>query len=1331
MRIQLFAFKPGSDSQYQLPAPIEYNATMTHSDVGALTLTYPLDATGLSVLNGYADVEIRRLDGATWKCLPQGRFCLSQITPDVIDETGMPVRRFQFQSFAWQLRGILQERTTGLNDQGQRRFLGKTISQAVGILIDEAHAKGSAPDLTWEIVSDSGAACRPVNLGQDVESILSAAHDQGFLDWQVIPDDTGQGRKLALYSTLGSDKSDGDNPVDLRQGRDVVAAPATMSALDVRPRALVQGELGESLLLSNSAADAPYGNLAQSVSASGASTVGQLQITGQAALDKARTWRTEETCQIRFESARWLPFADYGLGDKVMAPGPLAGMQSQKIQQIVLTLSASDGLGGSVVLGERFVTGPEWVQKRIKQTSGSGWNYNWNPAPPTTTTYTPGFYPSTAPSYPTVGDVVLSSQPVIPTLGAPDGLPRPCTTSVAALSGDAYALDTRGPNALYRYRPADQEWATLASLSDVARGQLLVSDGANLFACGGTAAAGAIRYDVSAGTWGSSPVGGATQPPLTSWGYGGGIGGKVYFGGGESSTGGGAGGQYVLLSPFGSLIAGDSSGGVWTSPDGSSWEWHAEVLPSGVQPNIIAHSPELGVFLAVYGTAIYSSPDALTWTLAHTAPATVRSAMWAAGPGVFVLGMDSISGVLTSPDGATWTTRALSTPGGATAYQVQAVAASSSRIVVACGSSGGQFSAWSDDAGATWAHSATLAASTTGEPICGTWADGLSLFVIGDTAGDVHTSADGSSWTKVTSPSGVSIGDVAWAGSLSLLVAFVGGSWVYTSADGGATWTQVLAETSIAGISWSPALAALLAFTSGQTFYLSTDGSTWTSTTGSGGSPYDGVWAAGPTTIGPGVVIAVGALGDVVASAHGTTWSDVSGGAIPGDGLDSPAYDPVGGVIVVADYSGSGSLVWRSTNGSAWTSVDTGMPAAPHKVAWSPTLSLFVAVDGSGNTATSADGLTWSSPVATGAGTFSTGALAWVPLIGKFILAPAGGTIYLSADGTTWTSATCPVTGPYAVGSNGSVIVAVGSAGAAAYSTNGTSWTSVTLTGNLWSVDWSESLGLFVASGGSGGYSSPDGMTWTELAAGPYGIVAATGDGFVMLGSAEGFTSADGVAWAGYSGGPSIPNGAVWIPDLTIDLSGVAFSGAFHAYDGDTDAWSALADGPAVSHSGSCVIDGKVYVLGGRTASGYSAELHRYDPAVNSWEQLASAPWAISDPAVCTANGKLFVLGGEEQLVDEYLPIPHAGIYDPAADTWATSQDLTVPHTAAGACEIDDYLYVPGGVADGYHDHEADILTGTDASLFSDVLTVWMSPPSPISVFNGSGSGGGWGPLIV
>ena len=138
--VQLFAFQPGSNSQYQLPRPIEWNASFVASEVGSLTLTYPLDAPGLSVLTGYVDVEVRRLNtSGVWVCLPQGRFCLSQPAPDVITETGTLVRRFTFQSYGWLTRGILQEQTTGLNDQGQREFPGKTIAQV-------AHAAVMAAD---------------------------------------------------------------------------------------------------------------------------------------------------------------------------------------------------------------------------------------------------------------------------------------------------------------------------------------------------------------------------------------------------------------------------------------------------------------------------------------------------------------------------------------------------------------------------------------------------------------------------------------------------------------------------------------------------------------------------------------------------------------------------------------------------------------------------------------------------------------------------------------------------------------------------------------------------------------------------------------------------------------------------------------------------------------------------------------------------------------------------------------------------------------------------------------------------------------------------------
>src|SRR5690606_21119522 len=69
--------------------------------------------------------------------------------------------------------------------------------------------------------------------------------------------------------------------------------------------------------------------------------------------ERGKQPRGEHTRDLRFESAVFFPFLDYGLGDTILAANARGEMEGMRVQQITLTF-AQDGLAGNVVLGDRF-----------------------------------------------------------------------------------------------------------------------------------------------------------------------------------------------------------------------------------------------------------------------------------------------------------------------------------------------------------------------------------------------------------------------------------------------------------------------------------------------------------------------------------------------------------------------------------------------------------------------------------------------------------------------------------------------------------------------------------------------------------------------------------------------------------------------------------------------------------------------------------------------------------------------------------------------------------------------------------------------------------------
>lgn len=141
-------------------------------------------------------------------------------------------------------------------------------------------------------------------------------------------------------------------------------------------------------------------------------------------------------------------------------------------------------------------------------------------------------------------------------------------------------------------------------------------------------------------------------------------------------------------------------------------------------------------------------------------------------------------------------------------------------------------------------------------------------------------------------------------------------------------------------------------------------------------------------------------------------------------------------------------------------------------------------------------------------------------------------------------------------------------------------------------------------------------------------------------------------------------------------------------FDPQTGRWERRADAPTARNSAaSAVIDGKVYVVGGRSFARASdgsarqvnvATLEVYDPETDRWETRAPMPQAQGGLTAATAGGKLYVFGGE-QWVPEQKVFGESWVYDPQTDRWEALPPLPTPRHGLGASALGNRIHVFGG----------------------------------------------------
>ncbi len=145
---------------------------------------------------------------------------------------------------------------------------------------------------------------------------------------------------------------------------------------------------------------------------------------------------------------------------------------------------------------------------------------------------------------------------------------------------------------------------------------------------------------------------------------------------------------------------------------------------------------------------------------------------------------------------------------------------------------------------------------------------------------------------------------------------------------------------------------------------------------------------------------------------------------------------------------------------------------------------------------------------------------------------------------------------------------------------------------------------------------------------------------------------------------------------------GFSVSRRLNIFDSDTDGWSTGASMPmGTSRAAAGVINGKLYVaggtrLGGGSIGGTSNELITYDPGLNMWATLAAMPTARKDAAAAVIDGKFYVVGGT---ASGGRILSSLEVYDPSTSTWSIKVSLPTAITDATAGVIGEKMYVIGG----------------------------------------------------
>jgi N-acetylneuraminic acid mutarotase len=135
----------------------------------------------------------------------------------------------------------------------------------------------------------------------------------------------------------------------------------------------------------------------------------------------------------------------------------------------------------------------------------------------------------------------------------------------------------------------------------------------------------------------------------------------------------------------------------------------------------------------------------------------------------------------------------------------------------------------------------------------------------------------------------------------------------------------------------------------------------------------------------------------------------------------------------------------------------------------------------------------------------------------------------------------------------------------------------------------------------------------------------------------------------------------------------------------------------ARNHHGAALIDGKIYVVGGRIGSTFIIGLSNnvstneaYDVASNTWSAVLGMPTPRSGIGVAVLNGRMHVVGGEAYLNDLVGTYRTHEAFDPKTNSWQRLPPMPTPRHGLAAAEIGGKMYAVSGsnVAGGGGPHE-------------------------------------------
>jgi len=168
--------------------------------------------------------------------------------------------------------------------------------------------------------------------------------------------------------------------------------------------------------------------------------------------------------------------------------------------------------------------------------------------------------------------------------------------------------------------------------------------------------------------------------------------------------------------------------------------------------------------------------------------------------------------------------------------------------------------------------------------------------------------------------------------------------------------------------------------------------------------------------------------------------------------------------------------------------------------------------------------------------------------------------------------------------------------------------------------------------------------------------------------------------------GSCVINGKIYALGGRMNWNGpdsVLLAKNIEVYDTSTDTWTIkTAMSPRRWTFCCCVVNGEIYVISGSKSGGLpyflTTDVKAYNPFNDTWVGKTTIPTGRYSFASSVLDNKIYSMGGLLDVGDN--GISSNEVYDPADDTWTTKKGLPTGRLGLSTCTLNNKIYVAGGI---------------------------------------------------